>query len=175
MNTIRIVIGTDFILICAQFRPPIPALSETTDRTQAVPTSQRIALRFIRIGCKMLTIEFQTNLEEPMSQAPVSSDATSDDKLWALLAYIFTPLIPIIIMVMEDKKNRPFIRAHNAQALVVGLVNLVIGILLGWTVVLACVPALIWFACIYWGIQAYGGKFVEIPLVSNFVKGQGWA
>ena len=110
-----------------------------------------------------------------MSQAPVSADATSDDKLWALLAYILTPIVPIIIMLMEDKKDRPFIKAHNAQALVVGVVNVILGVALGWTLVLACVPLIVWFACIYWGIQAYSGKYVEIPVISNWVKNQGWA
>lgn len=110
-----------------------------------------------------------------MSQAPMSADATSDDKLWALLAYILTPIVPIIIMLMQDKKDRPFIRAHNAQALVVGVINLIIGIFLSWTVILACVPLIIWFVCIYWGIQAYNGKYVEIPVISNWVKSQHWA
>lgn len=110
-----------------------------------------------------------------MSQAPMSADATSDDKLWALLAYIFTPIVPIIIMLMQDKKVRPFIRAHNAQALVVGVINLIIGLFLSWTVILACVPLIIWLVCIYWGIQAYNGKYVEIPVISNWVKSQGWA
>ncbi|HXD09079.1 MAG TPA: DUF4870 domain-containing protein [Anaerolineales bacterium] len=110
-----------------------------------------------------------------MSQEPMSSDVTSDDKLWALLAYVLTPIVPIILMLMEDKKNRPFIRAHNAQALVVGIVNAIVGILLGWTLVLSCVPVIIWFVCIYWGVQAYGGKTFDIPVITNFVKNQGWA
>jgi len=109
-----------------------------------------------------------------MSQSSVP-EATSDDKLWALLAYVLTPLVPIILMLMEDKKNRPFIRAHNAQALVVGVVNIILGIALSWTLILACVPLLVWILCIYWGIQAYGGKMVEIPVITSFVKGQGWA
>lgn len=108
-----------------------------------------------------------------MSQA--TGDVTSDDKLWSLLAYVLTPIVPIIIYLMEDKKSRPFIRAHNAQALVVGVVNLIIGVFLSWTLILACVPLLIWLVCIYWGIQAYGGKYVEIPVITNFVKNQGWA
>jgi uncharacterized membrane protein len=108
-------------------------------------------------------------MNEPMMEV------TSDDKLWALLTYIFTPLVPIIIFLMEDKKNRPFIRAHNAQALVVGVINLVFAIFLSWTVILACVPLLLFIAQIYWGIQAYNGKMVEIPVISNFVKNQGWA
>ena len=109
-----------------------------------------------------------------MSQEPMM-DVTSDDKLWALLAYIFTPLVPVIILLMEDKKNRPFIRAHNAQALVVGIINFVLGILLSWTLVLACVPLIVWFVCVYWGFQAYSGKTFDIPVVTNFVKNQGWA
>ena len=102
-------------------------------------------------------------------------EITSDDKLWAMLAYIFTPLVPVIIMLMEDKKNRAFLKAHNAQALVVGVLNLVIGTALGFTVVLACVPLVVWGICIYWGIQAYGGKQVNIPVITDFVKKQGWA
>ena len=35
---------------------------------------------------------------------------TDDDKLWALLAYVFSPLVPIIIFLMEDKKERPFLK-----------------------------------------------------------------
>ncbi len=111
-----------------------------------------------------------------MSQAPMTApDATSDDKLWALLAYVLTPIVPVIILLMEDKKNRPFIKAHNIQALVVGIINVIIGVALSWTLILACVPLLIWFACIYWGIQAYNGKYVEIPVITNWVKSQGWA
>ncbi len=109
-----------------------------------------------------------------MENQPVM-DVTSDDKLWTLLAYVLTPIVPIIILLMEDKKNRPFIRAHNAQALVVGVINIILSIVLGWTVILACLPLIIWFVCIYWGIQAYGGKMVNIPVVTDFVKKQGWA
>jgi uncharacterized protein len=103
-------------------------------------------------------------------------EATSDDKLWALLAYVLTPIVPVIILLMEDKKNRPFIKAHNVQALVWGLILYVLSSVL--------VPALGFGFClgglgiivnIYWGIQAYNGKMVEIPVITNFVKQQGWA
>jgi uncharacterized membrane protein len=103
------------------------------------------------------------------------SEITSDDKLWVLLTYVFTPLIPIIILLMEDKKKRPFIRAHNAQALVLGIANLVIGTLLSFTIILACVPLIVWIYCIYLGIQGYNGKYLEIPVITNLCKSQGWA
>ncbi len=112
-----------------------------------------------------------------MSEEPIynQEEITSDDKLWAALAYVFAPLIPIIILLMDDKKDRAFVKAHNAQALAIGLINIVVGTALGLTVVLACVPLLIWIAQLYWAYKAYQGEYVEIPLITNFVKNQGWA
>ena len=106
-----------------------------------------------------------------------SMEVTSDDKLWAMLAYVFTPLIPIILLLMEDKKNRPFIRAHNAQALAWGLVNLVGGtILSGLLFFCFGAPSIIlWLVGVYWGYKAYQGEYVTIPVITDFVKKQGWA
>jgi uncharacterized membrane protein len=97
----------------------------------------------------------------------LNPEVTSDDKLWALLAYIFSPLVPIIIMVMEDKKNRPFLKAHNAQALILGIIAVITSSF--------CIGILVWFYMIYLGIQAYNGKLVEVPVITNLCKGQGWA
>lgn len=110
-----------------------------------------------------------------MSQAPMSADATSDDKLWALLAYIFTPLVPIILLLMQDKKDRPFIKAHNAQALAWGVVFYVIVTITSFFLIGLCIWPLGLILQIYWGIQAYNGKYVNIPVVTDFVKNQGWA
>ncbi len=52
-----------------------------------------------------------------MSQEPMSSDITSDDKLWAALAYVFSPLVPIILMLMEDKKNQDPKRSPRSLSL----------------------------------------------------------
>ncbi len=108
--------------------------------------------------------------EEPMDMGNV----TDDDKLWALLAYVFTPLIPIILMLMEDKKDRAFIKAHNGQALVWGVLNVIVGTVL--SVFLCGIPSLLmWLVAIYWGWQAYQGQEVTIPVITDFVKQQGWA
>jgi uncharacterized membrane protein len=100
-------------------------------------------------------------------------DSTSDDRLWAALSYVFSPLVPIILLLWEEKKSRPFIQAHNMQALVMGIVEVVLWVLLGWTFFLTCVPLLLWVVMLYWAYQAYQGKMVSIPVVSNMVKGQG--
>ena len=100
-----------------------------------------------------------------MSQAPMS-DVTSDDKLWAALAYVFSPLIPIILMFMEEKKNRPFIKSHNMQALILGIITVVTS---GF-----CVGILVWFYQLYCAYQAYQGMEVKVPVISDFVRNQGW-
>jgi uncharacterized membrane protein len=110
-----------------------------------------------------------------MSEQPMNPEITSDDKLWAMLAYILTPLIPVIILFMEDKKNRPFIKAHNAQALVIGVVLWIINAILTPVLGLGCITSILTLILvIYFGIQAYNGKTVTIPVVTDFVKNQGW-
>mgnify|MGYP000932197495 CR=1 FL=1 len=108
-------------------------------------------------------------------QFSTSSEITSYDKLWALLAYIFTPIIPIVILLIEDKKNRPFIKAHNAQALAFGVVAFVINFALSFVMVGFCTAVLTFGLGIYWGIKAYQGEYITIPVITNFVKNQGWA
>lgn len=95
------------------------------------------------------------------------SMVTSDDKLWAALAYVFSPLVPIILMFMEEKKNRPFIRAHNAQALVLGIVTVVTSAF--------CIGILVWLYQLFCAYKAYQGEMIEIPIVTNLCKNQGWA
>jgi uncharacterized protein len=102
-------------------------------------------------------------------------EVTSDDKLWALLAYLLTPIVPVVILLMEDKKNRPFIRYHNMQALVVGAINVLIAVFLGWLFVPLCINLAITIALIYWAIKAYQGEMFTIPFVTDLVKKQGWA
>lgn len=112
--------------------------------------------------------------EEPMSnEEPMSDDVTSDDKLWAALAYVFAPLVPIIIMLIEDKKSRPFIRAHNAQALVAGLALVIIVPIIAIPT-LGC-GSLVWLVVFYWAYKAFQGEMIEIPVITDFVKNQGWA
>jgi uncharacterized membrane protein len=100
----------------------------------------------------------------------VTADAgelTQDDKLWSLLSYIFCPLIGIIMLLIEDKKNRPFIK-YNAW----------VSIWLGIIVILTsgfCVGLLVWIYAIYLGIKSYQGEKVEVPVISDFVRNQGWA
>jgi len=102
-----------------------------------------------------------------MSQEPMM-DVTSDDKLWAALAYIpfIWPFIAIIILLMEDKKSRPFIKYHAVQALSVGVAAFVLSFL--------CIGFLLFLYMLYLAYDAYQGNKTEVPVVTDFIKNQGW-
>lgn len=117
-------------------------------------------------------------MAEKKASAPSISD---DDRLWAALAYVFTPLSPIIILLMQDKKDRPFVKAHNIQALVYGLVLtglwMLAGVLTFALIGLCLYPFLFiaWLVALYWAFKAFQGEMVTIPVVTDFVKKQGWS
>ena len=101
------------------------------------------------------------------------NDINDQDKLMAALSYPIG-IVALVILLVEDMKNRPFQKYHAVQALAVNVIIVVSAIVLGWTVILACVPFLIWFVTLYWAYQAYQGIWIEIPVITDFIKGQGW-
>jgi uncharacterized membrane protein len=109
------------------------------------------------------------------ANAPLGADeVTQDDKLWALLSYILCPLIGIIVLLLEDKRARPFIKYHAVQSLALGVVGYIIAALLS-TVFIGCFVGLaVLVYMIYLAVQAYQGQWVEIPFVTDFCKNQGW-
>ena len=117
-----------------------------------------------------------SDLENPTPEPEV----TNDDKLWALLSYLFTPLVPIIILFLEDKKQRPYIKAHYIQALVLGVALIILGTILSLIPIINIIMAFIWpiawlVIVIVYGVKAYQGQMINIPVITNFVKSQKWA
>lgn len=110
-----------------------------------------------------------------MSQAKMSTDATSDDKLWAALGYAI-PLVAVVMLLMEDKKNRPFIKYHAVQSIALWIVYVVLGTII--TAVTFGIGgicfAIAWLVFLYWAYLAYQGKMFEVPVVTNFLKQQNW-
>jgi uncharacterized membrane protein len=112
--------------------------------------------------------------EPPASMPPSSGDVTSDDKLWSALAYVFSPLVPIILLLMEDKKNRPFVRYHAYQSLVLGIALWILVMILGIIPLIQCVAWLPWLVMLYFAYKAYLGEYMTAPFVTDFIKKQGW-
>jgi uncharacterized membrane protein len=111
-----------------------------------------------------------------MTEQPVNSDITNDDKLWAALGYPI-PLIPIIVLLMEDKKERPFIKFHAVQSLAFNIALWVIifilsAVTLGFGAI--CAPVL-WLITLWPAYDSYQGNYTELPVITNFIKNQGWA
>ncbi len=103
-----------------------------------------------------------------MNAQPVTSDITQDDKLWALLSWLLWP-VAIAALVMEDKKVRPFIKYNAVLALAFAVVLYVLG-----TITVGCLLLVGGIYAIVLAIQAYQGKWVNVPVLSDFVKKQHW-
>jgi uncharacterized membrane protein len=102
-------------------------------------------------------------------------EISDDDKLWALLGWI-TGVVALIALFMEDKKQRPFIKYNAVMALaVIVVLAVLVSIISAITCGIGAVTALAFIYPIYLGIQAYQGKWVEVPWLTDFVKQQGWA
>jgi len=120
-----------------------------------------------------------------MAQQSISTDVTSDDKLWAALGYPFG-IIALIMLFIEGKKDRPFIKYHAIQALGLTVVFVVAAIVIfilstvlaavtfGIGGALACLTFLLWLVFIWPAVLAYQGKYFEVPVVTKFLRGQHW-
>lgn len=118
----------------------------------------------------------QLQMEALMTEEKiVDPNITSEDKTWALLSYIFTPIVPIILLLLDDKKDRPFLKAHYPQALAFGIVVYLLSFALSFVFIGFCIGLAGLVMCVIWGIKAYNGEYVEIPVLTDFVKKQGWA
>jgi uncharacterized membrane protein len=107
-----------------------------------------------------------------MSEQIVDNEITQDDKLWALLAYVCIPpvIAPLIILLSDDKKERPFLRYHAVQS----LAGLFIAGVSCIPLIGCCLSPLYALIYAYFGLKAYDGQWVEIPYLTNFLRGQGW-
>jgi uncharacterized membrane protein len=115
----------------------------------------------------------------------MNTDITSDDKLWAALGYPIFP-IAIIMLLVEGKKDRPFIKYHAVQALAcnvaVWAVEIILAILsailaavtFGIGGLISCIAPIVWLILIWPAILAYQGKYFEVPVVTKFLRSQHW-
>ena len=121
--------------------------------------------------------------EEPRVERPVGEvEITENDKLMAALAYPI-PIVGIIILLVEDLRARPFQTYHAVQSLAANVALWVV------IAVLACVlaavtffaagcggllPLLLWLVTLYGAYLAYQGQYFEIPVITDFIRNQGW-
>ena len=74
--------------------------------------------------------------------------------------------------VIEDKKDRKFIKFHAVQSIVLNVALWIVIILLSLPTA-GCI-SLLWLITLWPAYDSYQGKYTEIPFISNFVKNQNW-
>ncbi|HEX9987491.1 MAG TPA: hypothetical protein VGE45_03310 [Chloroflexia bacterium] len=136
-------------------------------------------------------MENQPQIPPPTyNQPPTASDTydiSSNDKLWAALSYVFTPIVGIIVLAMDETKNRAFPRYHAIQSFGFSVAVFIIEVLAtivftcGSIITLglgACVLWILFFIpiplMIYYAYLAYQGKYFPIPVVTDLMIKQGW-
>ena len=173
-----------------------PASNQPTDALREELSLAERAVQRTRAQASEAAQSFRRG--ELVQSSMVDPAATNDDRLIAMLAYItqlIVPLaMPIIILISESGKRRPFQRYHAVQSLALsllvigfasaaafGLGSLLVaippvGVIL--TVIAAClvpIAGLITLATVvYYGVQAYRGRRFAIPGLTSFLRDQGW-
>jgi len=111
-----------------------------------------------------------------MSEEPnVETEITQDDRLWATISYIFTPIVPIILLFINAKRTRPFIKAHLAQGLIFGTVAWLLIAILPRGLIERIVGLICFSLAIIWGMAASRGERVNIPVITDFLRKMNWA
>jgi uncharacterized membrane protein len=102
------------------------------------------------------------------------NDVNDQDRLMAALAWII-PILAIVMLLVEDMKNRPFQKYHAVNSLAFSVVFFVVmTIISAITLGFGSCLFVLWFVVIYWAIKAYQGEWVVVPVLTDFVKKQGW-
>jgi len=114
-----------------------------------------------------------------------SASITSDDKLWAALGYPIV-IIAVVMLLLEDKKKRPFIKFHAIQAIALNvvlwvvwiifaiLIGIIAAVTLGIGSILGCIYPITWLLLIWPAILAFQGQTFDIPVITKFLRGQHW-
>ena len=103
-------------------------------------------------------------------------EQTSDDRLWAALGYPI-PIVALILLFMKEKKDIPFLRFHAVQSIAVNIaiwVLIVVLVSITFGIGGICAP-LLWLVTLWPAYDAFKGNYTEIPVITKFLKDQGWA
>lgn len=119
-------------------------------------------------------------------------ESSGDDRLMSALAWLTMvilqlPIVSVIQLLSPTTKDRPFQRHHAvtsllfyAAAVVYEIVAGIVYTILG-AITLGCGYACLWVIfflphalSLYYALQAYNGKTVELPILSNFGRQQTW-
>jgi len=103
------------------------------------------------------------------------NDITDNDKMMAAISYPI-PIVGIVILLSESMKVRPFQKFHAVQCLAFWVVVCVVGIILS---IITCGLGslffpILWLVSLWPAYKAYQGEYMEMPVITDFIRKQGW-
>lgn len=102
--------------------------------------------------------------------APAAGGAPSSNaKLIGLLGWIFAPL-GVIAIFLDDYKADKWVRSHVIQAAAFWVAAYVLAFVLSFLLIGFIIYPIAFIIQIVYGIQAYNGKDVQVPVVYGLVK-----
>ena len=116
------------------------------------------------------------------------SAINDNDKLMALLAYLLSPIAPVIMLLVETMKARPYQKYHALQSLGLFVVSMIYSVVacicyfIAATLSAGILGLCLWIIFflpfipfVYYAIIAYARPaYFEIPVVTKFMMQQGW-
>jgi len=122
-----------------------------------------------------MTIPTEPVIEPVPAPAPAPEPGvTSDDRLWVVLCFLLAPILPLVTLFLDNKKDRPFIKYHTVPTLILGVFEGIVVAILSWIPVVNCIVPFIYIINIIYAIKANKGVNIDIPVITQFAKGQGW-
>jgi uncharacterized membrane protein len=103
------------------------------------------------------------------------NDINENDRLMAALSYPI-PIVAVVILLSETNKVRPFQKFHAVQALAFWVVLTVAAIVLSivtFGIGTLCFPVL-WLVSLWPAYKSYQGEYMEMPVLTDFIRKQGW-
>ncbi len=101
--------------------------------------------------------------EKKKSNAGFSTKVEEKDRLIVAVAYFFTWVGGLLLYLL--KKDEKAMAFHGMQALIVGIVGLILGF---FTLGLGSILA--WFVCLYCAFKVFTEGDVQLPTVSEYAK-----
>lgn len=92
---------------------------------------------------------------------------SSVEREWYIFAYLLEFISGIVIYFTKGQEDRRLL-FHSVQAVIIGIIVLALSAIIfpiAWLI-----AVLGWVYCMYIGIEAYNGRDVEIPIISNMAS-----
>lgn len=94
-----------------------------------------------------------------------------DTRSWYIIAYVLTIITGIVVLLFKGDEDKR-LKMHAMQAIFLGIVMIIIGFIFGLFlgIVASLINLLIWLYGLYVGFEAYNGRDVEIPVLTDYAK-----